>query len=120
MNQYNITRDPITGRMVGGPFAGMNAPGMSAFGSKTPQQMAQKWLNKYGHTAPQERVHEISALAGKDTPTPAQMGGSNNGGYNVPDRPDKSGATGTSAGGFTNPGKNSYGPHMARGGIASL
>ena len=79
MNQYNVTRDPITGRMVGGPFAGMNAPGMSAFGSKTPQQMAQKWLNKYGHTAPQERVHEISALAGKDTPTPGQMGGSNMG-----------------------------------------
>ena len=28
----------------GGPFHGMNAPGSSAFGSKTPQEMAQKWM----------------------------------------------------------------------------
>tara|TARA_R100000988_G_C3977942_1_gene155236 strand:- start:123 stop:830 length:708 start_codon:yes stop_codon:yes gene_type:complete len=40
--------------------------------------------------------------------------------YSVPDRPDKSGATGSSAGGFTNPGKGSYGPHFAIGGIVSL
>jgi len=40
--------------------------------------------------------------------------------YSVPDRPDKSGATGSSAGGFTNPGRGSYGPHFARGGIVSL
>ena len=32
-------------------------------------------------------------------------------------RPDKSGATGTRAGGFTNPGKDSYGPHKAKGGL---
>ena len=36
------------------------------------------------------------------------------------ERPDKSGATGTRAGGFTNPGANSYGPHMAKGGIVTL
>ena len=34
-------------------------------------------------------------------------------------RPDKSGATGTRAGGFTNPGKGSYGPHKAYGGRVS-
>ena len=33
-----------------------------------------------------------------------------------PDRPDKSGATGQNTGGFTNPGKGSYGPHKADGG----
>jgi len=33
-------------------------------------------------------------------------------------RPDKSGAG--QSGGFTNPGKGSYGPHMAKGGIVSL
>lgn len=36
------------------------------------------------------------------------------------ERPDKSGATGTKAGGFTNPGAKSYGPHFARGGIVTL
>ena len=126
MNQYNVTRNPITGRMVGGPFAGMNAPGMSALGSKTPQQMAQKWLNKYGHTAPQERVHEISALAGKDTPTPAQMGGSNNGGgYNVPARPSKAPSRPSrNIGGHSGSGyQGASGSHhynYRRGGIASL
>ena len=64
-------------QMVGGPFAGMNAPGTSAFGSKDVDQMATKWLNKYGHTAPTEKVHQMSALAGKDTGNPAQMGISN-------------------------------------------
>ena len=37
-----------------------------------------------------------------------------------PDRPDKSGATGTRAGGFTNPGKDSYGPHKAKGGLINF
>ena len=35
MNQQRITRDPQTGRMIGGNFAGLNAPGTSFFGSKT-------------------------------------------------------------------------------------
>jgi hypothetical protein len=74
-DQYNVSIDPITGRMVGGPFAGKNAPGTSAFGSKDIDQMATKWLNKYGHTAPIEKVHQMSALAGKDTPTPGQNQG---------------------------------------------
>ena len=68
--------------MTSGPFAGMNAPGMSAFGSKDIDQMATKWLNKYGHTAPIEKVHQMSALAGKDTPTPGQnMGMPQSGGW---------------------------------------
>ena len=48
MNQYNVGRNPQTGRMIGGPFAGMNAPGTSLLGSKTPQEMAQKWMQKHG------------------------------------------------------------------------
>jgi hypothetical protein len=35
-------------QMTSGPFQGMNAPGMSAYGSPTSQAMAQKWLDKYG------------------------------------------------------------------------
>ena len=35
-------------QMTSGPFQGMNAPGMSAYGSPTSQAMAQKWLGKYG------------------------------------------------------------------------
>ena len=34
--------------MTSGPFKGMNAPGTSAFGSKTPKEMAQKWVKRYG------------------------------------------------------------------------
>ena len=34
--------------MTSGPFQGMNAPGSSAMGSKNPQEMAQKWNEKYG------------------------------------------------------------------------
>ena len=29
-------------------FKGKNAPGSSAFGSKNPQEMAQKWVDKFG------------------------------------------------------------------------
>ena len=49
MQNYNVGRNPQTGRMVGGPFAGKNLPGTSMFGSKNPKEMAQNWLNKYGH-----------------------------------------------------------------------
>ena len=35
-------------QMTSGPFQGMNAPGQSAFGSATSQEMAQKWMDKYG------------------------------------------------------------------------
>ena len=36
-------------QMTSGPFAGLNAPGSSFFGSKTPQEMAQKWALKNQH-----------------------------------------------------------------------
>jgi hypothetical protein len=49
IRNYNVGINPQTGRMTSGPFAGMNAPGTSMFGSQTPQQMAQKWLAKYGN-----------------------------------------------------------------------
>ena len=48
-NQQRITRDPQTGRMIGGNFAGQNAPGTSFFGSQTFPQMAQKWALKNQH-----------------------------------------------------------------------
>ena len=44
-----VQRDPQTGRMLTGPFAGQNAPGTSYFGSRTPQEMAQKWALKNQH-----------------------------------------------------------------------
>ena len=49
MTQQRITRDPQTGRMIGGLFAGQNAPGTSYFGSQTFPQMAQKWALKNQH-----------------------------------------------------------------------
>ena len=48
MQNYNVGINPQTGRMTSGPFAGKNAPGSSMFGSKTPKEMAQKWVDKYG------------------------------------------------------------------------
>jgi len=47
MQNYGVGRDPQTGRMTSGPFAGKNLPGTSMFGSKTPKEMAQKWLDKF-------------------------------------------------------------------------
>jgi hypothetical protein len=35
-------------RMTSGLFKGKNAPGSSALGSKNPQEMAQKWVDKFG------------------------------------------------------------------------
>jgi len=69
MNQYNVGRDPITGRMTSGPFAGRNLPGTSLLGSKTPQQMAQNWMSKYGsmdynterQIAKQKEIRDIAA-----------------------------------------------------------
>ena len=43
-----IGRDPTTGRMIGGDFAGKNAPGTSGWGSANFGEMAQKWDEKYG------------------------------------------------------------------------
>ena len=48
MGQQGIVRDPQTGRMIGGDFAGKNAPGTSAWGSANFGEMAQAWDEKYG------------------------------------------------------------------------
>jgi hypothetical protein len=62
MNQNRITRDPQTGRMIGGNFAGLNAPGTSMFGSKTFKEMANKQIAKYGKTAPKAKVDAWKAV----------------------------------------------------------
>jgi hypothetical protein len=59
IRNYNVGINPQTGRMTSGPFAGMNAPGTSMFGSQTPQQMAQNWMNKYGHMQYQTRKQQL-------------------------------------------------------------
>ena len=69
INQYSVGRNPITGRMTSGPFAGRNLPGTSLMGSKTPQQMAQNWMSKYGsmdynterQIAKQKEIRDIAA-----------------------------------------------------------
>jgi len=48
MVEQGIGRDQQTGRMIGGDFAGMNAPGTSAWGSANFGEMAQDWTDKYG------------------------------------------------------------------------
>ena len=62
MTQHRITRNPQTGRMQGGLFAGQNAPGTSYFGSKTFQEMANKNIQKWGKTAPQAKVDAWKAV----------------------------------------------------------
>jgi len=109
MNQYNVSRNPQTGRMVGGLFSGLNAPGTSMFGSKTPQQMAQNWMNKYGdvdYTTPkmQQKKASIAAQATGDG------GNNNNAGVGGSDA-DYAAAGGSGMHG---------GRHYNRGGIASL
>jgi len=56
-------------RMTSGPFQGMNAPGSSAFGSKNPQEMAAKWMDKFGGvdhktSAMQEKKDQMRQTAG--------------------------------------------------------
>jgi len=48
MQEQGIGRDPQTGRMIGGDFAGKNAPGTSMFGSKNFDEMRGKWVDEYG------------------------------------------------------------------------
>ena len=48
MQDQGIYRHPTTGRMIGGDFAGKNAPGTSAWGSANFGEMAQAWDEKYG------------------------------------------------------------------------
>jgi hypothetical protein len=101
INQYGRTPQ---GRLATGDFAGLNAPGTSMFGSKSQQEMAQNWMNKYGdveYTIPkmQQKKTSIAAQAAGD-------GGNNN------------------AGGASLSGGMTTGQHAAfraaRGGIAGL
>ena len=98
MNQQRITRDPQTGRMVGGAYAGLNAPGTSMFGSKTFAEMANKQLAKYGKTAPQAKVNTWN-----------NDRGNNNAGI--------SSSPSNSPG---HPSNRARGGRMAQGGLASL
>jgi hypothetical protein len=48
MQEQGIGRDSQTGRMIGGDFAGKNAPGRSGWGSANFGEMATKWDEEYG------------------------------------------------------------------------
>jgi len=103
INQYGRTPQ---GRLAGGDFAGLNAPGTSMFGSKSQQEMAQNWMNKYGnvdYTTPkmQKKKTSIAAQATGD-------GGNNNGG----------GGGGQAAADAA--GGSSYSSPFNRGGLAAL
>ena len=86
MKQYNVGRNPQTGRMTSGPFAGKNAPGTSMFGSKTPKEMAQKWVDKYGDKQyttkkQQQKQQQIKNIATMNEGPPGRGGnGGGNGG----------------------------------------
>jgi len=102
---------------------------VSLFGTNDYLDQLNKYRDKYKNTMPKHRLNKLDKeiadyeldqvnkeLKADELKTLQNINaGNNNGGYNVPDRPGKSGTSG-----HTNPGKNSYGPHMARGGIASL
>jgi len=104
-------------QMTSGPFTGMNAPGMSAFGSATSQEMAQKWLEKYKDTAPQTKVETMLDLASVPSGNPIggvdhiaagsgnNMGSANTGAYS------SAGTTGA---------KEGYSYGLNRGGIVDL
>ena len=115
MKQYGVTRDSPTmgGRMVGGPFAGMNAPGTSAFGSKTSQEMAQKWMNKYGgmkYTTPkmQQKQQQIKNIATMNQGPAGINTGSGDKGQHT--------TQGKSTGSYQGHGSH----HFNRGGLAGL
>ena len=57
MQEQGIRRDPTTGRMIGGDFAGQNAPGTSGWGSANFDEMRGNWLDKYGDVVYSESVH---------------------------------------------------------------
>jgi hypothetical protein len=113
--QLGLSGDP--GRVAGDPttnvFAGMNAQsalGDISKGAKSRIDTISKTLErqkKAGKT-PSKVLTERKAKFEK------QLLDHNT--ERARSREDKSGATGTKKGGFTNPGKNSYGPHKGGGG----
>ena len=135
MQNYNVGRNPQTGRMIGGPFAGRNLPGTSMFGSKTPQEMAQKWMSKYGSRqyntekmmAKQKEIRDLAAgntnLPPSDrtiTPTVPKTT------YVNPGKPHGNGGNRAAGTGTTQTGHGKSGmgrdpsDRMARGGLAAL
>ena len=132
-----ITRDPQTGRMIGGDFEGMNPAGKSGWGSANFGEMAQNWMDDYGDVeysigaigdmkrkkqarmkkaaieyAQKLKADKIAADAAKAAPTTGGPDMSIRGWdpqHAAPQRPDR-------PGGFTDPGKGSYGPWSAQGG----
>jgi len=62
MGQQGIGRDPQTGRMIGGDFEGMNAPGTSGWGSANFGEMATKWDEDYG-----DMVYKTDKMKQKQT-----------------------------------------------------
>jgi hypothetical protein len=101
INQYGRTPQ---GRLATGDFAGLNAPGTSMFGSKSQQEMAQNWMDKYGNVN-----YKTPKMQKKQTSIAAQAAG--DGGNN-------------NAGGASLSGGMTTGQHAAfraaRGGIAGL
>ena len=79
--------------MTSGPFAGQNMFGTSAFGSKTAKEQAQRNLDRFGKTAPQEKIDAWTKITGGDVQAPKtvtkvkatyhpSIHGGNNGGSN--------------------------------------
>jgi len=121
MQNYNVGRNPTTGRMVGGPFAGRNLPGTSMFGSKTPQEMAQNWMKKYGDMEyktkkQQQKQEQIKNLANIKPKTPSRP-------YVAPLGPRGNGGNQGNQGNQSHRGgapSHSTRTLMASGGLASL
>ena len=116
MQNYGVGRDPRTGRMTSGPFAGQNLPGSSLLGSKTPKEMAQKWVDKYGDKQyttkkQQQKQQQIKNIATMNQGPAGQIPGGN-GGVN--------GGTGGGMGKGQDPGGGTAGSPFNRGGLAAL
>ena len=131
IQDYNVGRNRQTGRMTSGPFAGRNLPGTSMFGSKTPQQMAQNWMSKYGsmeynterQIAKQKEIRDIAAgnlnlPPSERIPTPKKR--------RAPVGPPPGGGphgNGGGGGGYSHPGSaesRASSDPFARGGLAAL
>ena len=112
--QLGLSGDP--GRVAGDPtsnvFAGMNA--QSAFGDIS--KGAKSRIDTISKTISKMTPAQLakSSLPARKAKFEKQLLEHNT--ERARSREDKSGATGTKKGGFTNPGKNSYGPHSGGGG----
>ena len=109
-------------QMTSGPFQGMNAPGMSAFGSATSQDMAQKWLERYGAVdhysdAMKQKKQTMIDLVGsgqQDVSAPNYPGG------NQGDNPGMAQGSDMGSPRGARTGQIAGSHHFYRGGIANL